>query len=118
TDYPHIHFNLSHCRSAVGCVVSDKPCGLDIERIRRAEDALIRHTMNEEEQAEIANAADKDLAFTILWTRKEAVLKLAGTGISGGLHNALSPDKLESISLTTTARTDYVFSTAVAKEKD
>ena len=27
---PHIHFNLSHCREAAICVVSDSPVGIDI----------------------------------------------------------------------------------------
>ena len=32
--YPHIHFNLSHCREAVACAVSDRPIGIDIESMK------------------------------------------------------------------------------------
>ena len=32
--HPEIHFNLSHCREAVVCAVSDRPVGIDVESIR------------------------------------------------------------------------------------
>ena len=37
---PHIHFNLSHCRVAAICVVSDKPVGVDIEAVVAVEGGL------------------------------------------------------------------------------
>ena len=33
--HPEIHFNLSHCKEAAACVVSDQPVGIDVESIRR-----------------------------------------------------------------------------------
>ncbi len=32
--HPEIFFNLSHCREAVACVVSDAPVGIDVEAVR------------------------------------------------------------------------------------
>lgn len=32
-DYPDIHFNLSHCRRGIMCVIDDMPIGCDIEEI-------------------------------------------------------------------------------------
>ena len=32
-DYPHIHFNLSHCSRAALCVVGDAPVGCDVETV-------------------------------------------------------------------------------------
>ena len=39
-EHPDIHFSISHCKEAVGCFVSNRPCGLDIERIRTAKPDL------------------------------------------------------------------------------
>ena len=98
---PDIHFSLSHCRAAVGCLLSDAPCGLDIEIIRPLRPALAEHTMNAVEQALIQQSPTPDITFVRLWTQKEAVLKLRGTGISEGLRDALSPESLYGIHLTT-----------------
>lgn len=100
-DYPHIHFSLSHCRKAVGCLIGTQPCGLDIETIRPLKPDLVRHTMNADECAFVFGHPKPEIAFIRLWTRKEAVLKLRGTGIAGNLHEALSPQNLQGIRLTT-----------------
>jgi len=99
--YPAIHFSLSHCRQAVGCLIADSPCGLDIEAPRKVKESLIRYTMNEAEVEWILGEADTEMAFLKLWTRKEAVLKLHGTGIIDNMKNALAPDLLRGIELHT-----------------
>ena len=101
-DYPDVHFSISHCKEAVGCFVSNRPCGLDIESIRKAKEDLVRHTMSPKETEEIYTSKWPDIAFTRLWTQKEAVLKLKGTGIIDDLHAVLSPDNLQGIGLQTT----------------
>ena len=100
-DYPDVHFSISHCKEAVGCFVSNRPCGLDIESIRKAKEDLVRHTMSPKETEEIYTSKWPDIAFTRLWTQKEAVLKLKGTGIIDDLHAVLSPDNLQGIGLQT-----------------
>ena len=75
------YFSISHCKEGIAVVVADRPIGIDIESIRRADKDLIVRTMNAEEQAQIAEAAEPDRAFTRLWTQKEAVVKAQGTGI-------------------------------------
>ena len=47
--HPEICFNLSHCKEAVVCAVSDKPVGIDVESIREYRDSLVHYTMNDEE---------------------------------------------------------------------
>ncbi len=81
-DYPHIHFNLSHCCKAVVCVVDSRPVGVDIEVIGRYKESLARYTMNDCELASILASPEPAVAFARLWTMKEAVLKLSGTGIA------------------------------------
>ena len=40
--HPDIHFNVSHCREGVICVISDRPVGVDIESIREYTESLVR----------------------------------------------------------------------------
>ena len=99
--HPQIHFSLSHCRRAVGCLVADAPCGLDLETVRPLRDSLVRYTMNEAEAEHILSAEEPDVAFLSLWTQKEAVLKLRGTGIRGSMKEVLAPQNLAGIRLRT-----------------
>ena len=87
--HPDIHFNLSHCREAAICVLSDRPVGVDIESSRSVTDGLLRYTMNNDEQREIAASPRPDLAFLRFWTMKEAVLKCTGEGLNNDLKTAL-----------------------------
>lgn len=87
--HPEIFFNLSHCREAVACAVSDRPIGIDVESVRQFKESLVRYTMNEREVAQIMEAERPDVAFIRLWTMKEARLKLTGEGISNDLKMVL-----------------------------
>lgn len=89
---PDIHFSISHTKNAIAVAIHSRPVGLDIEQIRTPGQGLIEKTMNAEEQRTIAEAGNPSEAFTALWTRKEAVLKLHGTGIIDDLHDVLSAD--------------------------
>lgn len=75
------YFSISHCKEGIAVAVNDKPVGVDIESIRRADEDLIKRVMYAREQEEIAQAAEPDRVFTRLWTLKEAVVKWRGTGI-------------------------------------
>ena len=88
--HPDIHFNLSHCREAAICVISDRPVGVDIESIREYKDTLVRYTMNDEELAQITHSPDPAKEFIRFWTMKEAALKLSGTGIRNDMKTVLT----------------------------
>ncbi len=78
------YFSISHCKTAIAVAIDDRPIGIDIESIRHADDELIARTMNEEEKSQITNhksQIESARAFTRLWTQKEAIVKLEGTGI-------------------------------------
>lgn len=109
---PDIHFNLSHCREAVLCAVDSQPVGVDIESIREYRPALVSYTMNDREQRMIAEAERPDVAFTCLWTRKEAVLKLRGCGINNQLKDVLQGG--EHIETVVNRERGYVYSIARA----
>ncbi len=107
--HPEVHFNLSHCRQAVVCAVSHQPVGVDVESVREYKESLIDYTMNVDEQALIRRAERPEVAFTRLWTQKEALLKLTGEGISRDLKTVLS--QASGVSFTTVERLDknYIY---------
>lgn len=109
--HPEIHFNLSHCKNGIAVAVSDQPVGIDIERYHKFSDALLRHTMNEAEQQVIMESDDPERTFTEYWTKKEAVFKLRGTGITKGLHELLDGDELVETFVNTEKRYAYSIAT-------
>ncbi|MBR2450754.1 MAG: 4'-phosphopantetheinyl transferase superfamily protein [Paludibacteraceae bacterium] len=82
-------FSISHCKQGIAVVVSDRPVGIDIEGLRKVDEGLVRKTMNIVEQAQIAAAANSEQEFIRLWTRKEAYVKMLGTGIISDMHTIL-----------------------------
>ncbi len=82
-------FSISHCKCAIAVAVNDTPIGIDVEAIRAVDESLVKRTMNEEEQRQIAASADTNRAFIRLWTMKEAYLKQIGTGIVDDLQGCL-----------------------------
>lgn len=110
-------FSISHCKYGIAVAVSETPIGIDIEHIRTAKPELVARTMNEKEQADIWAAASPDIAFTRLWTQKEAVLKLQGTGILSidGIKNTLVA--IEHVDLQTKVNVDkqYAYTLAILR---
>ncbi len=92
-DYPHIHFNMSHCTEAAVCAISPHPIGIDVERIRAYNESVARYTMNDEEMRQILSSPHPDIAFIRLWTMKEALLKLRGTGIKKNMKDVLTGEE-------------------------
>lgn len=84
------YFSISHCKSGIAVAVSNQPIGIDIEAVRPLKVDLVKKTMNPLEQEVIFFDTQPDWAFTRLWTRKEAFLKMKGTGIINDLHAALA----------------------------
>lgn len=105
-------FSISHCKYGIAVAVSESPVGIDIEHVRTAKPELVIRTMNQQEQEQISNASSHDIAFTQLWTQKEAVLKLKGTGIISDIKNTLV--SIENINLLTKVNTNkhYVYTLA------
>lgn len=86
-----VHFNLSHCKHAIACVVSDEgSVGIDVECLGRYKTDLAEYCMSDEELQQIASADDADTEFTLLWTKKEALLKFTGEGITDDIKGCLT----------------------------
>ena len=104
--HPEIFFNLSHCKEAVICAVSDLPVGVDVEGIREYKESLVNYTMNDGEMAQIHSAEDPAAAFIRLWTMKEATMKLIGTGISNDMKTVIDTTRYK---YTTVDRQRYIY---------
>ena len=104
--HPEICFNLSHCKEAAVCVISDKPVGVDVESIREYKESLVNYTMNDEEVSLIKSADNPAAAFIRLWTMKEATMKLIGTGISNDMKTVIDQQKYK---YTTVDRQRYIY---------
>ncbi len=113
-DYPEIHFNISHCKNGIAVAVSDETVGIDIESYRNVSDTLVRYTMNEEERRIISESSDPIRTFTEFWTKKEAVFKLRGTGITNNLHELLNGD--ETVETHVNEERRYAYSIATNKK--
>jgi len=94
-----IEFNLAHTHDLMLLAVTRRwPVGVDVERIRRLNDApgIARRffTQREADWLQRVSEGRIDRAFFDLWTRKEAILKATGAGLSGGLAalELLAPD--------------------------
>jgi 4'-phosphopantetheinyl transferase len=92
-DADGVHFSVSHSADVVAVAVSRAgPVGVDIERVAPWHDAdldeVAELTLAPVERAVLARqpAADRALAFTTYWTRKEAAVKAVGTGLTAPLE--------------------------------
>lgn len=93
-----LHFNISHSGSEVAIAFSTKPVGFDMEVLDRKRDclAIAERFFTAEESREVKMAGDSaNKLFARLWTAKEAMLKLSGEGLVGGLNRATSLSEKE-----------------------
>lgn len=78
------HFNISHSFERVVCAVSEKPVGVDIEKIRPFRRGVVTRFFSESEAGYIERAESENEAckrFYELWTLKEAYVKMTGEGL-------------------------------------
>ena len=116
--HPEIHFNISHCRKGIICAVGPSPVGCDIEEIESRYDAdIARRCFNAAEIAEIESSSDPCTAFTAMWTRKEAFLKLSGHGIDDDLPALLADGRASTVSFETTVCSGKGFAYTVCTSK-
>ena len=76
-----LHFSLAHSKNLAAAMLSDAPCGIDIE-LARPETA---HKLFDRCLSEREKQIERPDFFTF-WTRKECLAKYTGTGI--GAHPA------------------------------
>lgn len=79
--YPHVHFNISHCDTGCAVAVADCPVGVDIQDIRPFSWAVAQKVCCPKELAELEKCADRNKLFALIWAIKESYGKLTGEGI-------------------------------------
>ena len=88
-DHPGVHFNLSHCKTAVACALDSAPVGVDVQEIRPLRDRhcspvpSVYRVLSEKERTWVEagkTSAEQDRRFTAVWTCKEAYGKAVGEG--------------------------------------
>ncbi|HSB54652.1 MAG TPA: 4'-phosphopantetheinyl transferase superfamily protein [Gemmatimonadales bacterium] len=91
-----LRFNLS-CSEGLGVlgIRRDEAIGIDVERLRALDDApaISRRMFAAEEHAALMARPEPERSriFFGYWTRKEAVLKSLGVGLSGPMHGFVLP---------------------------
>jgi len=95
-DHPQIHFNLSHSKNAVACIVADAPVGVDVQHITAVKDKVAKRVLTEKEYEGFILSPVPDRYFCEIWTIKESFLKKTGQGITIDLRQLEAekiPDK-------------------------
>lgn len=81
TQYPHVHFNISHCDAGCAVAVADCPVGVDIQDVRPFSWDVAKRVCCERELTALGASAERENLFIKMWTVKECYGKVAGTGI-------------------------------------
>jgi 4'-phosphopantetheinyl transferase len=94
-------FNVSHAGDYVALVVGRGEVGVDLEKIRPVRDmtALVGRYFHPDEAAAwlALSGQEREEAFFLLWSAREAAMKCAGTGLAGGLgRTRIDPEILRS----------------------
>lgn len=82
--YGNIHFNLSHAGQWVAAVVSNKPVGVDVEKMEPIDAlSIARRFFAEPECNDLLHLRPEQRlsGFNAVWTMKESYVKLRGTGL-------------------------------------
>ena len=78
-----IHFSLSHSGNLAVCAISDKPVGIDVEKVRSVNMRVAQKWFTPKEQYYVFSDKRKtQKRFFEIWTKKEAYVKRMGTGVT------------------------------------
>ncbi len=84
----NLYFNVSHSEDWILIAISTNPIGVDVEKINASftYQNLLDFSFSLEEKEYIQSAANPHQNFYELWTRKEALLKATGKGLTDNLN--------------------------------
>lgn len=110
--FPNIHFNISHCKAGVTCVLANEKVGVDIQDIIKYNEKLAASICSHAELKTIHNTIDQDLVLTQIWTMKESYFKMLGTGLIEPLTD-LNVYELDNFYQKINLRENYVITVAI-----
>lgn len=102
--------SISHSENKAICVLSDKPVGIDIEKVRKVGLKTKEKICSGKELAYIG---DDDERFFEVWTAKEAYSKFTGEGVAAilrGVYTDQSEKTVEGIPFKVFKTDGYVYS--------
>lgn len=70
------YLSVSHCADCVALLLSDKPCGVDVERVERNFERVARKYISDAEREGLP--VDSPLKMAAVWCAKEALYKMMG----------------------------------------
>jgi phosphopantetheine--protein transferase-like protein len=73
--------SLSHTAGLILTALSENNIGIDCEKIRKYPERVADRCFSENEKKALESSGSRDREFFIIWTMKEAALKLDGTGL-------------------------------------
>lgn len=87
TDFPQIHFNISHTEGRAVCAVGEGALGIDIERVHPYRYSLLKRVLSESERLRMAELSEEERSryFFRIWTLKESYGKAKGCGLMNPL---------------------------------
>lgn len=84
--FPDVQFSLSHTDGCVAVAVGTGAVGVDVEKIASADLRIADRFFTAREAQWIRENALRRAAFYEIWTKKEAFLKMRGTGLTASLR--------------------------------
>ena len=87
-----LNFSISHSQNQLMVVFSKNKVGVDIQHLLPFDEQIAKNICNESELQKIQNSKDHNLAFTLLWTQKESLVKMHGTSLYSDVKNILTFD--------------------------
>lgn len=82
-----LSFNITHAGKFVGCIIDDKPVGIDIEKHKKISLAIADRFFHVSEVNFLRYQKDKYETFYKIWTLKESYIKAIGKGFSCALDS-------------------------------
>ena len=92
TGYPDYHFSVSHSGRYIAFISDNAPVGIDIQNMEQLKKPISGHFFTDYENSYISENGLN--GFYEVWTRKEAYVKLLGTGFSTPISSFDVFDKL------------------------
>lgn len=88
-NFDKFHFNISHSGKWVLCAISDKPIGIDVEKIKDLDIKIADRFFSKQEVEDLYNKNENDRLkyFFDLWTLKESYIKADGRGLNIPLNS-------------------------------
>lgn len=80
--HPEYHFSVSHSGRCVAFACGGAPVGIDVEQVSDPDPAIAEACFTPGERHCFLRSGSQRTAFYDIWTKKEAYVKMLGTGMS------------------------------------